>query len=200
MAVVFRTIRGKIVAGLVTIAPIAATVYIIKLLFNLFDNFPYLEKVLPIKIPGLGLILSLVVLFLLGLLVTNFLGSRLIRLGETILHRIPIANTIYGTAKQITQALGGGKSRAFQKTILITYPHRGTWTLAFVTGESTDTDGTEYYHVFVSTTPNPTSGFMLIVPKNDTIDANMTVEQGLKAIISGGMLAPELNQLGSGKK
>ena len=192
---IIKSIRGKIVAGLATIAPIAFTVYIIKFLFNLFDNVPFLDKILPVRIPGLGLIFSLLLLFVLGVLVTNFLGKKLINLGETILKKIPIANTIYGAAKQITQALSGSKNRAFQKTVLIPYPHKGTWTLAFVTGESTDLDGAEYYHVFVSTTPNPTSGFMLIVPKNETFDANMTVEEGLKAIISGGMLAPEKNQI-----
>lgn len=197
MSGIVKSVRGKIVAGLVTIAPIAATIYVIKFLFNIFDNFPLLDRILPWEIPGLGLILSLVVLFLLGVLVTNILGRKLINLGETILRRIPVASTVYGATKQITQALGGTESRAFKKTILIPYPKEGTWTLAFVTGESTDANGREYYHVFVSTTPNPTSGFMLIVPKEDCVDANLTVEQGLKAIISGGMLAPDKNQLGS---
>jgi len=200
MSSILKTIRGKIMAGLVTIAPIAATFYVLTFLFNIFDNFPYLDKIIPIQIPGLGIIISLIVLFLLGLLVTNFLGKKLIGIGEMILRRIPIANTIYGAAKQITQAFGGSKSKAFQKTVLIPYPHKGIWTLAFVTGESTDRDENEYYHVFVSTTPNPTSGFMLIVPKEDTFDANMTVEHGLKAIISGGMLAPDRNQITFQKK
>ncbi|MEE9167952.1 MAG: DUF502 domain-containing protein, partial [Candidatus Neomarinimicrobiota bacterium] len=122
---------------------------------------------------------------------------KLINIGEMILRRIPVANTVYSATKQFTQALGGGQSKAFKKTILIPYPKEGSWTIAFVTGESTDTDGKEYYHVFVSTTPNPTSGFMLIVPKEDAVDSNLTVEQGLKAVISGGMLAPERNQLRS---
>lgn len=197
MSGILRTIRGKIVAGLVTVAPIAATVYIIKFIINLIDNISPLDRIIPVKIPGLEFIISLILLFFLGLLVTNFLGKKLLSIGEMILKKIPIANTIYGAAKQITQALGGTQSRAFQKTVLISYPHEGIWTLAFVTGESKDRDGKEYYHVFVSTTPNPTSGFMLIVPKDDTRDANLTVQEGLKAIISGGMLAPGTNQISS---
>ncbi|MFQ6616094.1 MAG: DUF502 domain-containing protein [Fidelibacterota bacterium] len=197
MAGLFRRIRGKIVAGLVTIIPIAATVYIIRFLFNLFDNFPFLDKILPVRIPGLGVIVSLVVLFLLGVLVTNFLGRKLIQWGEWILRKIPVASTVYETTKQITQAMGGSTTRAFQKGVWIEYPRRGVWTLAFVTGESTGVGGGEYYHLFVPTTPNPTSGFMLVIPKTDTIDSKMSVEGALKAIISGGMLAPGENMIGS---
>jgi len=204
MSGMLKTVRGKIVAGLVTIAPLAATILILKWVFGFFAGFttPFLDKILPSNMPGLvfitptlGFIITVLLIFFLGILVTNILGKRLVHWGEWILRKIPVANTIYGTAKQITQALIGASSRAFQKTVLISYPHEGIWTLAFVTGESEDKNGKEYYHVFVSTTPNPTSGFMLIVPKEDTFDANLTVEEGLKAIISGGMLAPSKNQI-----
>lgn len=192
---IVRKVRGKIVAGLVTIIPIAATIYVLRLLFNLFDNFPFLDTLLPVRIPGLGVILSLIVLFLLGVLVTNFLGKKLIEWGEWFLKKIPIARTVYETSKQITQAVSGSATRAFQKGVWIEYPRHGLWTLAFVTGESSDKDGKEYYYVFVATTPNPTSGFMLAVPKTDTIDTKMSVEGAMKAIISGGILAPKENNI-----
>ncbi|MAG20688.1 MAG: DUF502 domain-containing protein [Candidatus Marinimicrobia bacterium] len=197
MAGILKHFRGKFVAALVTIAPVVATFYVIKVLFNFFDGFasPVLDAILPIHIPGLGFIITLLSLYLFGLLITNFLGHQFVNLGENILARIPVANTVYGAAKQITQALSGTRSRAFQKTILIPYPQEHTWTLAFVTGESTNEDGKEFYHVFVSTTPNPTSGFMLIVPKEEAIDAELSVEEGLKSIISGGMLAPKKNKI-----
>lgn len=183
-----------------TIIPVAATVYILRLLFHLFDNFPFLDTIIPVRIPGLGVIISLVVLFLLGLLVTNFLGKKLIEWGEWILKKIPVASTVYDTAKQITQAMTGTATRAFQKGVWIEYPRRGLWTLAFVTGESKDGGGKEYYHLFVPTTPNPTSGFMLVIPKTDAIDTKMSVEVALKAIISGGMLAPRENRIGAEDK
>ncbi len=197
MVGILRHFRGKFVAALVTLAPVLATFYVIKILFNFFDGFatPFLDANLPIHIPGLGFIITLISLYLLGLLMTNFLGRQLVHLGEKILAKIPVASTVYGAAKQITQALSGTQSRAFQKTILIPYPQENTWTIAFVTGESTNEDGQEFYHVFVSTTPNPTSGFMLIVPKEETIDADLSIEEGLKSIISGGMLAPTKNKI-----
>jgi uncharacterized membrane protein len=130
-------------------------------------------------------------------LVTNILGRKLVSFGEAILNRIPLANSVYGTAKQLTQSFSGGSSKAFQKTVLISYPRPGSWTLAFVTGQSKDENGKPYYHLFVSTTPNPTSGFMLIIPQEDAIDPNLSVKEGLEAIISGGMLAPEKNMIAS---
>lgn len=197
MAGILKHFRGKFVAALVTIAPVVATFYVIKVLFSFFDGFatPLLDTILPVHIPGLGFIITLLSLYLLGILITNILGRQVVHLGEKILARIPVANTVYGAAKQITQALSGTRNRAFQKTILIPYPQEHTWTIAFVTGESTNEDGQEFYHVFVSTTPNPTSGFMLIVPKKVTIDAGLSIEEGLKSIISGGMLAPEKNKI-----
>ena len=109
--------------------------------------------------------------------------------------RIPLVNTIYKTIKQITSTLTGTNKKAFKKVVLIQYPREGLWTITMVTGESKDKNGIDYYHIFVPTTPNPTSGFMLIVPKVDTQETKMSVEEGLKIIISGGLLAPELNEI-----
>ncbi|MFQ6608304.1 MAG: DUF502 domain-containing protein [Fidelibacterota bacterium] len=199
MSSYLKTVRGKIVAGLVTLAPIAATVWVLQFLFNFFDGMaaPVIDRIIGLHIPGLGLIVSFISIFFLGILVTNILGRKLIQVGESMLQRIPIAKSVYSTAKQITQALGGSSSRAFKRTVLIEYPRKGVWSLAFVTGKSVDQEGITYIHVFLPTTPNPTSGFMLILPEADSIDAQMTVEQGMKTIISGGMLAPEKNQIKS---
>ena len=199
MTHVLKHLRGKIVAGLVTVAPVLATVWILKVLFKFFDGFasPLLDSFFPFHIPGLGVIIGLLFMYLLGILVTNFLGRKLVTIGEALLRRIPLANTIYGTAKQITQSVSGASNRAFQKAVLINYPRVGIWTIAFVTGESNDASGTAYYHLFVPTTPNPTSGVMVMIPKSDAIDSKLTVEEGLKMIISGGMLAPKENEITS---
>ena len=201
MSQVFKHLRGKIVAGLVTVAPILATVWILTVLFNFFDGFaaPLLDSLLPIHIPGLGVIIALIFMYLLGILVTNFLGKKIVSIGEAILRKIPLANTIYGTAKQITQSVSGASNKAFKKAVLINYPRSGLWTIAFVTGDSIDDNGESYYHLFVPTTPNPTSGVMVIIPQDDVIDSNLTVEEALKTIISGGMLGPKVNEIAKDK-
>tara|TARA_B100000029_G_C17608680_1_gene968458 strand:- start:2020 stop:2622 length:603 start_codon:yes stop_codon:yes gene_type:complete len=197
MSNVLKHLRIKIVAGLVTIAPILATVWIMTVLFNFFDGFaaPILDPLLPIHIPGLGVIISLIFMYLLGILVTNFLGRKIVSIGEALLRKIPLANTIYGTAKQITQSVSGASNKAFKKAVLINYPRPGLWTIAFVTGDSIDENGKSYYHLFVPTTPNPTSGVMVIIPQSDVIDSDLSVEEALKTIISGGMLGPKVNEI-----
>ena len=191
--------RSKIITGLITLAPVAATIWVLQFLFNFFDGMaaPLVDRVLGVHIPGLGLIVSFIAIFFLGIMVTNFLGKKLIQWGESMLQRVPIAKSVYGTIKQITQTLGGTGNRAFKRTVLIEYPRKGMWSLAFVTGNSVDHNGTKYIHIFLPTTPNPTSGYMLILPETDSIDAQMTVEEGMKTIISGGMIAPEKNQIRS---
>ena len=185
----WQSIKRRIFAGLLAIVPIAVTFWILKLLFTFFDGFaaPILKRI-GIEIPGLGIILTLVIVFVLGLFVTNVLGKTLFKWGERILAKLPIVNTIYKTIKQITSALSGSTVKSFQQVIFIQYPRIGLWTMCFVTNESQNETGEEFYHVFVPTTPNPTSGVFIIVPKKDVVHPNISVEDGLKAIISGGIL------------
>lgn len=185
----WQSIKRRIFAGLLAIVPIAVTFWILKLLFTFLDGFaaPILKRI-GIEIPGLGIILTLVIVFLLGLLVTNVLGKTLFKWGERILAKLPIVNTIYKTIKQITSAFSGSTVKSFQQVIFMQYPRIGLWTMCFVTNESQNETGEEFYHVFVPTTPNPTSGVFIIVPKKDVVHPNISVEDGLKAIISGGIL------------
>ena len=185
----WQSIKRRIFAGLLAIVPIAVTFWILKLLFTFLDGFaaPILKRI-GIEIPGLGIILTLVIVFLLGLLVTNVLGKTLFKWGERILAKLPIVNTIYKTIKQITAAFSGSTVKSFQQVIFMQYPRIGLWTMCFVTNESQNETGEEFYHVFVPTTPNPTSGVFIIVPKKDVVHPNISVEDGLKAIISGGIL------------
>ena len=185
----WQSIKRRIFAGLLAIVPIAVTFWILKLLFTFFDGFaaPILKRI-GIEIPGLGIILTLVIVFVLGLLVTNVLGKTLFNWGERILAKLPIVNTIYKTIKQITSAFSGSTLKSFQQVIFIQYPRIGLLTMCFVTNESQNKTGEEFYHVFVPTTPNPTSGVFIIVPKKDVVHPNISVEDGLKAIISGGIL------------
>ncbi|MBT4554889.1 MAG: DUF502 domain-containing protein [Candidatus Marinimicrobia bacterium] len=193
---IIQNIRSKLFAGIATALPLLLTYFLLEFLFISLDELsaPILNK-FGIEIPGLGIVLTLVLLFFLGILVTNFLGRKIFDLGERIVKRVPVVNTIYSTLKQITDTFTKGTTDAFEGAVYIQYPRVGLWTLAFISGQSIDKNGIPYYHLFVPTTPNPTSGFFLIIPQADAVQSDMSVEEGLKTIISGGMLAPKNNPL-----
>ena len=185
----FQSIKRRIFAGLIAIVPIAVTFWILKILFIFLDGFaaPLLKQV-DIEIPGLGIILTLLFIFILGILITNVLGKTIFSWGEKILDKLPFVNTIYNTIKQITSAFSSSTVKSFEQVVFIQYPRKGLWTMCFVTNQSKNENGESFYHVFVPTTPNPTSGVFIIVPQKDAIHPDISVEDGLKAIISGGIL------------
>jgi|TARA_B100001250_G_scaffold51362_2_gene40144 uncharacterized membrane protein len=191
-----QSFRSKLFAGLATLLPLYLTYVVIKFLFESLEKMsgPILKQ-FGLDIPGLGIILTIVLIYVLGLIVTNFLGKKIFNIGESIVKRVPIVNMIYTTLKQITDTFTKGTSDAFEGVVYIQYPRKGLWTMAFISGESKNKDGIPYYHLFVPTTPNPTSGFFLMIPQADAIPTGMNVEEGLKTIISGGLLAPNQNPL-----
>ena len=191
-----QNIRSKLFAGTATAFPLFLTYFLLKFLFETLDEMskPILNK-FGVEVPGLGILLTLVLIFSLGVIVTNFLGKKIFNIGENIVKRVPFVSTIYSTLKQITDTFTKGTSDTFQGAVYIQYPRVGLWTMAFISGESKTNDGVPYYHLFVPTTPNPTSGFFLMIPQEDAVPTGMSVEEGLKTIISGGMLAPEKNPL-----
>tara|TARA_B100000315_G_scaffold37033_1_gene31722 strand:- start:2392 stop:2976 length:585 start_codon:yes stop_codon:yes gene_type:complete len=188
--------RRIIFTGLLAIVPVALTFYILKVVFTVLDNLTSpIFKRMDIYIPGLGILLTLLLVYLLGIFVTNVLGKRFLHWLETLIKNIPLVNTIYKTIKQIIQAFTGTAEKKFQSVVFIEYPRKDLWTLAFVTGESKNDKDVEFYHLFVPTTPNPTSGVFIIIPKNDSIETELNVEEALKSVISGGMLAPKQHNL-----
>ena len=197
-----KNLQKYIITGLMSAIPIALTYWIIKNLFLFFSKpgqgiitfalesqnikpeyIVYIEYLL-------GFILTILFLYILGLLVSNVLGKRIYKVFEKLLNKIPIVSNIYKSIKQITSTLSMPQSKAFQKVVLIQYPRKGLWTICMVTGETKSKDGL-FYNVFVPTTPNPTSGYLLFVKSSDTKPIDLTVEEGLKIIISGGMIGPE---------
>ena len=189
--------RRIIFTGLLAIVPVALTFYILKVVFTVLDNLTSpIFKRMDIYIPGLGILLTLLLVYLLGIFVTNVLGKRFLHWLETLIKNIPLVNTIYKTIKQIIQAFTGTAEKKFQSVVFIEYPRKDLWTLAFVTGESKNDKDVEFYHLFVPTTPTPTSGVFIIIPKNDSIETELNVEEALKSVISGGMLAPKQHKLG----
>ena len=191
-----QNFRSKLFAGVATLLPLYLTFFVIKFLFVTLEEMsnPILKR-FNLDIPGLGIILTVLLIYILGFLVTNFLGRKIFNLGERIVKKVPIVNMIYTTLKQITDTFTKGSTDAFEGAVYIQYPRQGLWTMAFISGESKTKDGVPYYHLFVPTTPNPTSGFFLMIPQADTVATGMSVEDGLKTIISGGLLAPEENPL-----
>ena len=191
-----QNFRSKLFTGVATLLPLYLTFFVIKFLFVTLEEMsdPLLKR-FNLEIPGLGIILTVVLIYILGFLVTNFLGRKIFNLGEQIVKKVPIVNIIYTTLKQITDTFTKGSTDAFEGAVYIQYPRQGLWTMAFISGESKTKDGVPYYHLFVPTTPNPTSGFFLMIPQADTVATGMSVEDGLKTIISGGLLAPEENPL-----
>ena len=185
----WQIIKRRIFAGLIALMPIMATYWIIKLLFEFLDRLAQpLLALIGIQIPGLGIILTILFIFIIGLFVTNVLGRTILKWSEIIVARVPIVSTIYNSIKQITGAFSGSTAKSFQRVILIEYPRRNLWTMAFVTNESKKKKGDIFYHLFVPTTPNPTSGVFIIVPKKDAIHPNISVESGLRTIVSGGII------------
>jgi uncharacterized membrane protein len=145
-------------------------------------------------LPGMGAVLTLVVVFVTGVLTTNFIGQRLIRWWEALLHRIPVVRSVYQSVKQISDTLFSPSGQAFRQAVLVQYPRAGSWTLGFLTGtpggEIAAHLGHDMVSLYVPTTPNPTSGFFLMVPKADVIELDMSVEDALKYLISMGVVAP----------
>ena len=190
----FQQIKRHLIAGVLAIVPIALTFWILRFLFRFLDSFtaPILRNI-GIEIPGLGIILTLLFIFLLGLLITNVLGRTIFNWGEKVLNKLPLVNTIYNAVKQITNAFSGKSMKDFKQVIFIQYPRKGLWTMCFVTNQSKNESGDEFYHVFVPTTPNPTSGVFIIIPQKDAVHPDISVEEGLKSIISGGIIDPGIS-------
>jgi len=195
------TLRRYFVAGLLVWIPLGITLWVLKLLVDVMDQSLLLlpdrlhtEALLGFHVPGLGIILTLAIVLATGALAANIFGRHLLSFGHTIVSRIPIVRSIYGGVKQISDTLFSPEGKAFRRAVLVRYPHAGAWTVALVTGtpdqEVARHLGREQISVFVPTTPNITSGFFLVVPRSETIELDMTVDDALKYIISMGVAEP----------
>ena len=162
---------------------------------------------LPVPIPGLGLVIVIVALIMIGMFATNFLGRYFVRLGESIMDRLPVIRSLYSATKQIFETVFANQSEAFREVVMVEYPRKDMWVLGFLTGKSKGEvqkkTADDLVNIFVPTTPNPTSGFLLFVPEKDVIRMDMTVEEGIKLVVSAGIVTPEKMkkmQKQSGKK
>lgn len=185
-----KSLKKYFIAGLIVVIPISLTVYILLILIRFTDRL-YPTSYLPFYFPGFGIIITFSIIMLVGIITTNILGKRLLVLGENIISRIPLVKEIYHSLKQISEAMFTMDEKNFRRVVMIEYPRRGIYTMVFVTGVTqpriNEKTGRKLINVFVPTTPNPTSGFYLMVPEDEVIDVDLTIDQAFRLIISGGM-------------
>jgi uncharacterized membrane protein len=199
-------VKKYFITGLLIWIPVVITAWVLNLLVSTMDQTLLLlpeqwqtKQLLGVHIPGMGVIITLIVVFVTGLLAANFIGRRVVSVWDGILTRIPVVKSIYGGVKQVSDTLFSSTGQAFRKALLVQYPREGAWTVAFLTGtpggDVVNHLHGEYVSVYVPTTPNPTSGFFLIFRRSDVIELDMSVDDALKYIVSMGVVPP-----GSGKR
>jgi uncharacterized membrane protein len=194
-------VKKYLITGLLIWIPLVITIWVLKLVVDTLDQSLLLlpeqwrtESFLGVHIPGMGVILTLVIVFATGVFATNFFGAQLVRLWYGVLRRIPVVNSIYSSVKQISDTLFSSSGQAFRKALLVQWPREGMWTIAFLTGtpggDVVNHLPGDFVSVYVPTTPNPTGGYFVMVARKDVIELDMTVDAALKYIISMGVVAP----------
>lgn len=194
--------RRYLIAGLLVWLPLGVTLLVIRLLVGFMDKTLLIipeayhpDTLLGFHLPGLGLLLAVAIVLVTGVIVANFFGRRVVAFWESLLARIPLVRTIYHSVKQVAETVLANDGQSFRTVLLIEYPRRGIWTLAFQTGravgEIQERTGAEIINIFIPTTPNPTSGFFIMLPRDDVIELSMSVDDGLKMIVSMGVIVPE---------
>ena len=198
-------LKKYFITGLLILVPLFITLWVINSVIGVMDQSLLLlppqwrpEHFFGQHIPGIGTILTILIIFVTGLLAQNYVGHYVVAGWEMLLNRIPIVNSIYSIVKQVSDTLFSSDGNAFRTAVMVQYPRAGVWTIAFVTGAPSHAVqqhlSGEYVNIYVPTTPNPTSGFFLMVPKNEVIELDMSVEVALKHIVSMGVVAPETAQ------
>ena len=201
-----KNLKRYFITGLLIWVPLVITMWVLNLLVSTMDQTLLLlpqelrtEKWLGMHIPGLGVLLTLLIVFLTGLLAANIIGQRLVVYWERVLARIPVVNSIYNGVKQVSDTLFSPTGQAFRKALLVQWPREGMWTIAFMTGvpggDVVNHLPGDYVSVYVPTTPNPTGGYFVIVPRKDVIELDMSVDAALKYIISMGVVAPNARKV-----
>lgn len=209
---IFTTdIRKRLIAGAIVLLPVYVTFYVLKLLFTFAGGtmVPVVQRIflrsdwIQLKIPDtvltplmflVGLAMLFLILYFAGAFATNFIGRRIISFGEGIVERMPLVKTIYGTSKQLIHSATLPGKGAFKRVVLVDFPRKGSKALGFVTGSFVDKAGNRLVSVFVSTSPNPTSGFVVLFPESEVEDTHLSVEEGFKIIVSGGILTPSFKE------
>jgi uncharacterized membrane protein len=187
-----RKLRAHFLAGILVTVPLGLTIWIFVWIFNGIDNLlqPLIERIFGHDIPGVGFGITILLVYIIGLIVSNVLGRRILRYGETVLNRVPIVRYVYNGIRQIMQAFAAPDKTGFMDVVLVEFPRRGTTTLGFVTNETLDASGKKLLNIFIPTSPNPTSGFLQILTEDQVIRTSLSVDDALKMVVSGGRVSP----------
>ncbi|MCW8906747.1 MAG: DUF502 domain-containing protein [Sedimenticola sp.] len=196
-----KFLHRYLVAGLLVWVPLGITLLVVRLLVSWLDNSLLLlpehyrpDNLLGFHIPGLGVVLSLLIVFATGVLAANLFGRSLVSIWEHLMARIPLVRSVYSGAKQLAETMFSEAGQSFRKVLLVEFPRKGLWTLAFQTGtdvgEAQRKTGRDVINVYVPTTPNPTGGYFVMVPREDVVELEMSVDEGLKMLMSMGAVVP----------
>ncbi|SHG91212.1 DUF502 domain-containing protein [Tepidibacter thalassicus] len=194
-----KDIRKVFITGIFTILPIAVTISLVFWLFNKIDSIfrGPLERLLGFPLYGVGIIITFLLIFLTGMITTDLLGKKIFQAFENVMYKIPLVGMIYSSVKQVVDAFAAKKGDGFKNTVLVEYPSKGIYTLGFITTNTpkfiNENTGAEGVFVFIPTTPNPTSGMLITVPKDEIIYLDVSIENALKIIVSGGIVSPKEN-------
>jgi len=202
-----RNIRSRMISGLLIVVPMGITIFILGFLYHTTAGFlePLVKRIPQVKrlidhapqsrsveffIEGISILILVALVYLVGVITSYVVGRRMVGVGEAILLRVPLVKTIYSATKQVVHTISLPDRTAFKSVVLVEFPRRGLWAVGFATGTLLNCDGTEMCKVFLPTTPNPTTGFFEIVPTSDVTFTTLSVEDGFKMIVSGGIVAP----------
>ena len=188
-------LRRQLTTGLLVIVPVAVTAWVLTSLFQLFDGWaqPLAARLFGRPIFGIGVLLTLVLVWLTGILSTNFAGKKLLELFDRVLENLPLVKTVYTASKQLVEAVSPGGRRAFRRVVLVEFPKKGTFALGFVTGDGLGPLPGDMLSIYVPTALNPTSGFLVFARESDILDPRLSVEEGVKLVVSGGVVRPSGN-------
>jgi len=192
-------IKQTFIAGLAVLIPVGISIYTLVFIIDLVDGILNIlpqaihpDNLIGFHIPGLGVIVTVILILLAGVIIRSYLGKRLVSLGERFLHKIPVVRTIYDGSKQVVDGLIMNRKKGFKRVVLVKFPHTGLYSLGFVTGETPtligDGKGEHLLNVYVPTTPNPTSGYLVIVPSSEVVEVDMPVNEALSFIVSCGLI------------
>jgi len=200
LAGVASRVRRDFLVGILIIVPVAATLLIMKWLFDAIDGIlePAVEAIFGRPIAGIGFGVIILLIFLAGLLASNVIGKKVIQRGESLLEDVPMVREIYITLKQILQSVILPHKGGFREVVLVEFPRPGMKTIGFVTNRIRDMEGNKLVNVYIPTTPNPTSGYLEIIPEEDVVKIDMSIDDAIKMVLSGGMISPEIIDKRSG--
>ncbi len=192
-----RQLRNKFILGIVVIVPVSATILILAWVFNSIDNIlqPTIRSIWGRSFPGVGFGITILVIYLAGIIASSIIGKKVIAFGETLLGRVPLVRQLYRGIKQVLESFTAPRETGFMQVVLIEFPRKGVQSIGFITNKLYAQSGDQLFTVFIPTSPNPTSGFLLIVREDEIVRINITVEDALRVVVSAGRVSLEMETL-----